>query len=179
MSSPRSRPPTSASLAIDDAGFDGLDLEREVFGVDPALREAAGDEPQAGLRRALEHIAQLLSFAEAPDRADAGGDLGSEELFDQVLLAFPARGEHHQIGIFQQRSQVVELRQVDLALGDKVGAADFEVVAAAGDKVHELPAGAVLAVAQPEPFPLEPLEEVLVQMLRVLRSEFVSLPRKF
>src|SRR3954469_2091216 len=179
MSSPRSRPPTSASLAIDDAGFDGLDLEREVLGVDPALREAAGDEPQARLRRALEHVAQLLPFAEAPDRADPGGDLGSEELFDEVLLAFPARGEHHQLGVFQQRTQVLELGQADLPLGDQVGAADVEVVAAAAGEVHELPAGSVLAIAQPEAFALEPLEQVLVEMLCVLRSEFVTLSGKF
>src|SRR5579883_3483150 len=48
-----------------------LDLQRHVLRIDAALRQAAGDEPQAGLRRAHEHVAQFLLAAEAPDRADA------------------------------------------------------------------------------------------------------------
>ena len=62
-----------------------------------------------------------------------------------MLLAFPAGGEHDEIGICEQALEVGELREPDLALGDEIGAADVEVVAAAAGEVHELPAGAVLA----------------------------------
>jgi len=62
------------------------------------LREAAGDEPEAGLRRAPEHVAQLLVGAEAPDRADARRDGLAEQLADQRLLSLPAGREHHQVG---------------------------------------------------------------------------------
>jgi hypothetical protein len=48
----------------------GLYLQWEVFGVDPALGETAGDEPEARLRRAREHVAQLLFRAEAPLAAE-------------------------------------------------------------------------------------------------------------
>jgi len=48
-----------------------LDLQGEIARVDPALREAAGDEPQARLRRAAEHVAQLLVVTESPDGSDA------------------------------------------------------------------------------------------------------------
>src|SRR5262249_22983015 len=100
----------AGSLPIDDAGFGRLDLEREVLGVDPALRKAAGDEPEPRLRRALEHVAQLLAFAEPPDRADAFGHPGAEQPCDEVLLAFPPRGEHHEGGLFQQLCELVVLR---------------------------------------------------------------------
>src|SRR6185369_1758862 len=103
------------------------------------------------------------------------GDLGAEELLDEVLLAFPPRGEHHEVGVSQQLGELVELRQADLAVGDEVGAADVVVVAAAAREVHELPAGAVLAVAQPEAPLLEALEQIPVELLRVLRSKLVTL----
>src|SRR4029453_15726045 len=153
---------------IDEPGFGRLDLQGEVARVDPALREAPRDEPEAGLRGAHEHVAQLLPFAEAPDRADARGDLVAEELRYEVLLSFPACGEHDEVGILEQSLELVYLREADLAFGDEVGAADVEVVAAAGREVHELPAGVVLAeVETKSPF-LEPIEQRLVQVLRVL-----------
>src|SRR5688500_13874350 len=48
-----------------------LDLQREVFRIDPALGKAPRDEPQAGLPAAREHVAQFLPCVESPDRADA------------------------------------------------------------------------------------------------------------
>src|SRR2546428_8636565 len=75
----------------------GLDLQREVLRVDARLREAAGDEPESGLRGAREHVAQLLAVAESPDRADARRDFLAEELAHQRFLAFPAGGEDDQI----------------------------------------------------------------------------------
>src|SRR5882672_6404439 len=44
--------------------LDRLDLQREIFRVDAALRQAAGDEPEAGLAGARIHVAQL--FIRAP-----------------------------------------------------------------------------------------------------------------
>src|SRR3954467_853010 len=113
--------------------------------VDAALREAAGDEPKAGLRRALEHVAQLLAFAEAPDRADALRRFVAEQPAHQFLLALVTRGEHAELRARQHIFQIVELREADLAFGDELRAADVEVVAAAPGEVHELPAGAFLA----------------------------------
>src|SRR5205085_10253188 len=51
--------------------LDRLDLQRELFRADPALRKAAGDEPETGLAGAHIHVAQLLVFAKTPDPADA------------------------------------------------------------------------------------------------------------
>src|SRR6202790_5641877 len=59
--------------------LDRLDLQRQVFRVDPALREAAGDEPEAGLRCPCVHVAQFLAVAESPDRADAARNLGAAQ----------------------------------------------------------------------------------------------------
>jgi hypothetical protein len=83
---------------LDDAGAWGsgrhqallfrLDLKRKVFRVDPALGEAAGDEPQAGLAGGHPHVAQfLLRFVDAPDGADALSDGVAEELADEVFEA--------------------------------------------------------------------------------------------
>src|SRR5882757_2074497 len=49
--------------------LDRLDLQRQIFRIDAALREAAGDEPQPRLAGARIHVAQLLAVAETPDRA--------------------------------------------------------------------------------------------------------------
>src|SRR4051794_18632910 len=65
--------------------LDGLDLQRQISRVDPALRQAAGDEPEARLRGARVHVAQLLTLAESPDRADAVGDPLAEQLAHQML----------------------------------------------------------------------------------------------
>jgi len=83
-----------------------LDLQGEIARVDPALREAAGDEPQARLGGAPEHVAQLLVLAESPDRADAFRDRRAEELAHQCFLPLPAGGEHHEI---VARQHVLEL----------------------------------------------------------------------
>ena len=44
--------------------LDRLDLQRQIFRIDAALRETAGDEPEAGLAGAGIHVAQLLLVAE-------------------------------------------------------------------------------------------------------------------
>src|SRR5207249_425482 len=92
--------------------------------------------------------------------------------------AFPPGGEDDKIGVLQQRVELGELREPDLAFGDEIGAADVEVVAAAASEVHELPAGSVLAETEPEALALEPLEELPVEVLRVLGGEDVRLSQK-
>src|SRR6266850_5520782 len=173
----------------DQARLARLDLQREVFRVDARLREAAGDEPKARLRGAREHVAQLLAVAESPDRADARGDVVAEELAHEVLLALPPRRQHDQVGaqyrpvlhagtFGDELGDVRKLREADLAVGDEVRAADVEVVAAAAREIQELPSGPFLAVAEPEPFALQPVEERAVELLRVLRGELVRLSRE-
>ena len=92
-----------------------------------------------------------------------------------MLLAFPPRGEYHEVGLLEQLLELVELGEADPAVGDEIRAADVEVVAAAAGEVQELPAGPVLAVAEPEALLLEPIEEGLVEILRVLRRQLVTL----
>src|SRR6058998_1610038 len=58
----------------------GLDLHGEILRIDAALREAAGNEPKPGLRRAHEHVAQFLPVTEAPYRSHARGDGFAEQL---------------------------------------------------------------------------------------------------
>ena len=61
---------------------------------------------------------------------------------------------------------IVHLGQPDLAIGDQVGAADIEVVAAAACQVLELPARPVLSEIQPETAGLQPVEERPVDLAR-------------
>src|SRR5262249_15960614 len=143
------------------ADLAGLDLQAEVFRVDAALGEAAGDEPQARLRRAHEHVAQLIPGAKAPDRPDPVGDGVTEQLPDQNILAHVAGRQHDQVGgqqlaTFHARAfgdepgDVGKLHQANLAAHDQVRAADVEIVTAAARQILELPAGAVVAEVEPE-----------------------------
>src|SRR5262249_25190903 len=66
--------------------------------VDAALREAACDEPKARLRGSREHVAQFLSIAESPNRADAAGNIIPEQFADQMLLPLVACRQHDQVG---------------------------------------------------------------------------------
>src|SRR5690349_23991264 len=89
---------------VEHAEFGCFDLEAEVFRVDTALREAAGDEPEAGLRRALEHVAQFLFIAKAPDRANPLGDRVAEQCSHHMVLTLVAGGQHDQVS--RQRAAV-------------------------------------------------------------------------
>ena len=139
-----------------------------------------GDEPEAGLPGAHEHVAQLLVIAESPDRADAGGDILAKQFADQMFLAFVAGRQHDQIGgeriaVAHRRSlrdepgDIGKLRQSDLACNDQIGAADIEVVAAAAGEVLELPARAVFTEIKLEPAPLQSIEERPVQSSSLVR----------
>src|SRR6266702_3112919 len=121
-----------ARLPPQKSFLDRLDLEREGFRIDPALREAAGDEPQARLPRARIHVAQLEAFTKAPDRADAVGHAVAEQLSHQIFLRLVASGKYDQIGgddravvhsrTFGDKSvDVCELLQLDRAFGGEVG----------------------------------------------------------
>ena len=73
---------------------------------------------------------------------------------------------------------VVELAQRDLAVGDEIGAADIEIIAAAARQIFELPAGVALAVIQLESDPGKPVEQRLVEILRLLGQEDMTFPRQ-
>src|SRR5580704_10829838 len=122
--------------------LDRLDLQRQIFRVDAALGEAPGDEPEARLRRAGVHVAQFLSVAESPDRADALGDRITEQSPHQIFLWLVAGRQHDQVGgerlaAFHPRApgdkclDIRKLLQRNLAARDQVGAADVEIIAAA------------------------------------------------
>jgi hypothetical protein len=107
----------------------------------------------------------------------------------QMLLALVAGRQHDQVGRQQvaaaqpcalgdEPGDVGELHQADRAVDDQVGAADIEVVPAAAGQVLELPARAVRAEIEPEADPLQAVEQVLVELPRLLREADVALPRE-
>src|SRR5260221_1049187 len=122
--------------------LDRLDLQCQIFRVDPALREAPGDEPEAGLRGARVHVAQFLPLAKTPDRADALSDFIAEQLSHQIFLGLVAGRQHDQVGgkllaalhprtIGCEHLDIRKLLQGDLAARDQIGAADIEIITAA------------------------------------------------
>src|SRR5882762_6054200 len=184
-------PPLCSGRVVCAAGqkpyLAGLDLQREILRVDATLGEAPGDEPQARLGGAREHVAQLLFIAESPDGADASGNLVAEQLANQILLSFVAACQHDQVRgeriaashprpLGDEPGEIRKLHQSYLAGNDQIGTADIEVVAAAAGEVLELPAGSVLPEIELEAHALEPLEKVLVQFLCLLGQEPVALP---
>src|SRR5690606_36302300 len=129
--------------------FDRLDLQRQIFGVDAALREAAGHEPEPLLCGALPHVAHLAVLADAPHLADLVRDLVAEETAHQFLLRVVTRRKHQQVSrhdaaVLQPRPfghealDVVELQQADLAVDDEAGAAGVEIIAAATPAIFHL-----------------------------------------
>src|SRR5690348_15069301 len=86
------------SGAGQQAFLDSFDLQRQVSRIDAALRETPGNEPQTWLGGARVHVAQLLSLAETPDRADAFGHRVSEQFAHEILLALVPGCKHDQVG---------------------------------------------------------------------------------
>src|SRR4029077_18579785 len=136
-------------------GLAGLDLQAEILGVDAALGETAGDEPEPRLPGAHEHVAQLLVIAESPDRADAGGNIFAEQSADLVLQPLVAGRQHDQIGgegvavahrrsLREEPGDMGKLPQPDLVSANQIGPADIKVIAAAAGEALELPAGSVV-----------------------------------
>src|SRR6266702_6889444 len=175
--------------ALQNPFLDRLDLERKIFRIDPVLREAAGDEPQAWLPGARIHVAQLDAVAKAPGRADTVGDAVAEQLSHQIFLRLVAGGEHDEIGgdgraVLHPRAfgdeafDVGVLLQLDRALDDEIGTADIKVIAAATGEVFELPAGAGLAEIELEADVAQAVEQLLVELLRLLRQHHMRLLRK-
>src|SRR5438105_6149121 len=165
----------------------GLDLQREILRVDAALGEAPGDKPQARLRGAREHIAQLVFIAESPDGADASRNIVAEQLANLMLLSFVAGCQHDQVRgkriagahprpLRDEPGDIGKLHQSYLALNDQVGAADIEVVAAAAREVLELPARSAFPEIKLEAHALQPIEKVLVHFPRLLGEQPVALP---
>src|SRR5712691_1231557 len=167
--------------------LDRLDLQRQIFRVDTALREAAGDEPQAGLAGARIHVAQLLGLAKPPDRADASDDLLAEQFPNQFFLAFVSGREHDQIGgkrfaalhpraVGDKTLDIGKLLQGDLAFDDQIGAADIEIIAAAASEIFELPAGVAVAEIELEARAREAIEQFPVQSFRALGNNRMAFP---
>ena len=128
------------------------------------------------------------SVAEAPDRADALGDVVAEQFPHQIFLPLVAGRQHDQVGgnglavlhlraLGDEAFDVGKLLQRDLALDDQVGAADVEIIAAAAGEIFELPAGAVLAEIELEADALQAVEQLLVELLRLLRQVIAWLLR--
>ena len=152
------------------------------------MREAAGDEPQAGLAGARIHVAQLLAVAKTPDGADALDDRVAEQFAHQLFLALVAGRQHDQIGgdglaVLHPRAlgdkavDIGKLLQRDLALDDQIRAADVEIIAAAAGEIFELPAGVVFAEIELEADARQALEQILVELLRFLAGQRVAFPR--
>ena len=163
----------------------GLDLEGQILGVNATLGKTAGDEPEAGLRGAREHVAQLLPIAKTPDGAEAGGDVVAEQLANQVFLALIAGRQHDQVGgkrgaathacsLGDELGDVGPLGQGYGAIDDQIGAADVEIVSAAAGEVFELPARAVLAEVELEALAFQAVEEVAVQVPGLLGEADVA-----
>src|SRR5258705_11484380 len=71
--------------------LDRLDLQREIFRVDTALREASGDEPHAGLAGWPIHLAQLPGVSTPPQRGQADGDYLPQQFLNLCLTAHGIR----------------------------------------------------------------------------------------
>src|ERR1700722_11120236 len=162
-----------------------LYLQPEISGINAALRETAGDKPEARLSGAGEHVAQLLFITESPDRANADRNIIAEQFPNQIFLTFVARRQNDQIGgkhfagahsrsLYDEGGDVGELHQPDFALNDQIGAADIEIVAATTGEILELPARSVLTEIKFESHPPEPIEQVLVEILRFFGEEDVA-----
>ena len=142
--------------------LDRLDLQREIFRVDPALREAAGDEPQAGLRRCACTCCAAPGRRRSPRsgrRASATSSPNS--LRTSSSCALVAGRQHDQVGgerlavlhpraVGDEPSMSANCRSPISPLDDQVGAADVEIIAAAAGEIFELPAGVVLAEVELE-----------------------------
>src|SRR4051812_26708181 len=94
----------------EDPKLHRLDLQRQILGVDAALRQAAGDEPQAFLWRTLVHVAELAVRADAPDWADALDHCLAERTTDQFHLRIVAGRENDEIG--RNRRSVLQQRAI-------------------------------------------------------------------
>ena len=148
--------------------FDRGDLQRDVAAVDSGLRECTADEPEAGLRRAGPHVAEFgRSLVKTPDAADALCDLFAEQLREQMIGTLVAGGEHEEVGLARGAVAQAEavgdigfdiagLDQLDLAVGDQLGSANVEIIAAAAGAEFQWPAGAVLAIFEPEACGFQP-----------------------
>src|SRR5215475_544582 len=165
----------------------GLYLQREILGVDAALGQTASDKPEARLRRARKHVAQLQFIAKSPDGADAGGNTVAKQLANQILLPFVAGRQHDQVGgehiagahprsLCDELDDIGKLHQSYLTFNDQIGTADIEIVAAATCEVLELPARSVFPEIKLEPHALKSIEEFPVKILRSFGQEDVGFP---
>src|ERR1700751_2183848 len=80
------------------AQLHGLDLQGQIFRVDAALRQTAGNEPEAPLRRPLVHVVELAIGADTPHRADALDHLLAKRAANKLDLRKVARRQHKNVG---------------------------------------------------------------------------------
>ena len=172
-------------FARNDPFLAGLDLQSEVLRIDSALREAAGDEPEAGLAAAFPHIGELAIIGKTPDGAGALCNLVAEEEAHQILLAFIAGRYDEEVGrhraavlqsgaLGHERIDFVKLQQADLTLDDQFRATDIQVISAAPLQILHLKTGAILADIHLEADRLEFLEQVLVGLLALFDDQLVG-----
>src|SRR5262245_16792615 len=170
-----------------EADLASLDLQGKILRVDAALREAARNEPKPGLCSSREHVAQFLSIAKSPNRAEAGGNAIAKQSADQILLSLVARREHDQVGSKRfagtherpgchEPGDIRELRQSNLAFNDQIRTADIEVVASAAREILELPARSIFAEIELEAATLEPLEQFFIHLPRGFGQYDVAFP---
>src|SRR5207247_421833 len=91
---------TSPQLLSQPPRLYRIDLRGDVATVNPRLRKRAANEPQARLRCARPHVAELLRRGvESPHAADAARDVLAEQLGEQMIRPLVTGGEHEEIGL--------------------------------------------------------------------------------
>src|SRR5262249_4259185 len=127
----------------------------------------------------------LVAIPKSPDRADARRNLIAKQLADQIFLAFVAGCQNDQIGgklffapplhsITNERCAGLEYCYPHLAFDDQIRTADVEIITAAASQIFELPTRTIFSEIKFEAFALEPIEQVLVQILCLLREQDVT-----
>src|SRR5713226_9306179 len=86
------------SLFCKLAGFDGVDLQRDVAAIDAALRKRPGGKPQARLSCPGPHVAKFLRLVvEAPDRPNTLGEGFAEQRGYNVIEALIPGRQNDQV----------------------------------------------------------------------------------
>ena len=110
--------------------------------MEPRVDQRPAHHPEAGLGGTHPHVPHGAVVVESPDRADPIRDLVAEQPADALLEVVVAGGEDDQVGLDGasvgeaesfgfEPVEVTGVAQGDLSVGDQVGAADVDVVAAA------------------------------------------------
>ena len=164
----------------------GLDLQGQEPGEQPALVEGAAHQPESVLARPGPHVAHEALLVEAPDDADAVGDLVAAQPPDARRLLLVPRGEHHEIGRDArairepqagraERRDVARVHEPDAPLRDELRAADVDVVAAALAQVLHVEPGLVGTEVQLEAHGGQPVQQLLIELAGLGRQPLVGI----